>query len=391
MLPDKLGGVFSFVANLLEFRAPDDLFYEALLTRNANDIDDSSDGELHADHTSIVPYRLPQQNLRSVMRRVARALPRGSGVLVTNDWLSLATAGAERTGKAIVNITHGDFDYYYDLAVQYEPVIDEFVTYTDKMTQRLHELLPTRASNIHCIPYGVEIPQLNRLPGQGTVRLLYSGRLSADKGVFDLPKIDAQLRARGLEASWTIQGSGPHAEELRATWNADDRVLWRGRTRMAEVKAQYLCHDILVMPSRAEGLPVSLLEAMAAGCVPVVSDLESGIRSLVVNGVNGYRATPGDIDSFASGILALEENRGRMRAMGQEARRRIMAQHDVRVRSPEYQSICHGALRQTPRWRKPVLRYGSRLDKSWLPNVLVEAYRSRRRRGTPAINHERDE
>ena len=49
----------------------------------------------------------------------------------------------------------------------------------------------------------------------------------------------------------------------------------------ADVLRLYNDHDVLVMPSRGEGLPVALLEAGAAGVVPVVSDLPSGIPDVV--------------------------------------------------------------------------------------------------------------
>ena len=65
----------------------------------------------------------------------------------------------------------------------------------------------------------------------------------------------------------------------------------------------YEQHDVLVMPSRNEGLPVALLEAGAAALIPVVSDLPSGIPEVVESGVSGYRVPVGDIRRFADAIF----------------------------------------------------------------------------------------
>jgi glycosyltransferase involved in cell wall biosynthesis len=148
---------------------------------------------------------------------------------------------------------------------------------------------------------------------------------------------------------------------------------------MDRVKAQYQTHDVLVMPSRAEGLPVALLEGMAAGCVPVVSDLPSGIPEIVENGVSGFRFSPGDIDSFAGAIIGIARDRAALRKMGEEASKRISARFDITRRAPDYQRAIAAAADLTPRWKQPLFFSGSRLDQPWLPNFLVRGARSLRR------------
>jgi glycosyltransferase involved in cell wall biosynthesis len=378
MLPDKLGGVNNFVANILGHRVQDDLEYHALLARNLGDPDDPSDGDFRAT-VRRVAYRLPPENFRSVLRRIAEQIEPGRGAIVANDWMSLAVASAHRTGKAVVYINHGDFDHYYDLAVMHEPTIDVYITYTQRMFDRLRELLPQRADQILLIPYGVEIPAVATRTTSSVLRLLYVGRLDRSKGVMDLPAIDAAVRNAGMETSWTIQGPGPAESELRNAWGQAPHVTWNGRTTMDRVKEQYQTHDVLVMPSRAEGLPVALLEGMAAGCVPVVSDLPSGIPEIVENGVSGFRFAPGDIDGFAGAIISIARDRAALRKMGEEASKRIRARFDITQRAPEYQRAISNAADLTPRWKQPLFFSGSRLDQPWLPNFLVRGARSLRR------------
>ena len=70
VLPDKLGGVFSYVGSLLAHRRPDQFSYHAVLTDNARDTDDRSDGTLAADSVKRLSSDLPRENAHAVIRRL---------------------------------------------------------------------------------------------------------------------------------------------------------------------------------------------------------------------------------------------------------------------------------------------------------------------------------
>ena len=208
------------------------------------------------------------------------------------------------------------------------------------------------------------------------MRLLYVGRLTRGKGVFDLPVIDARLRERGVAVSWTVQGTGPHETALKDAWRAQD-IRWSGMQPMADVLRLYASHDVLVMPSRNEGLPVALLEAGAAGVVPVVSNLASGIPDVVVPGTTGYRPEPGDIDGFVEAIALLASDRGRLERMSRHVRERVAANYDAAACTAAYERL----FADWREWKRPRparvrLPYGSRLDQPWIPNPVVRAIRS---------------
>jgi glycosyltransferase involved in cell wall biosynthesis len=145
-------------------------------------------------------------------------------------------------------------------------------------------------------------------------------------------------------------------------------------------------HDVFVLPTRAEGVSVAILEAMGAGLVPVVSDLESGVREVIDAGVHGLTPPVGDVAGFAQAIRELHEDRERLDAMGRAARDRVVREYDVRDRVRAYQDLFarHGEFRR-PRDRQAALPYGSRLDRAWVPNAAVSAVRTivRRIQGRP--------
>jgi glycosyltransferase involved in cell wall biosynthesis len=307
-------------------------------------------------------------------------LPKAPGVLVINDWLPLAMCSVRDAGHMVVNVTHADSEYYYGLAEMHEEVIDCFVAYTEYIRNRLLELLPHRQESIFLLPYGVLPPERPRQPKPGPLRLLYVGRLSRAKGIFDLPQIDAKLSELGVSAEWSIQGTGPDEAALKRAWGSH-RVRWLGRQAMADVLQLYRDHDVLVMPSRSEGLPVALLEAASAGVVPVVSDLPTGIPEVVEHGTSGYRPAPGDIEGFARAIGQLAEDREGLEKMSARVRQSTIRKFDIRTRARGYQDLyARWRELRVPRTKRGHLHYGSRLDKPWMPNSIVQLLRTTRQR-----------
>ena len=214
VVPDKMGGMMNIIANLVAYGSTDRFDNHAVLTHNHLSIDTRFADRLACETQRTVEYVLPIENLHAVMRRLVRAIPPGPGVVVAGDLLDLAALSVHDVGRAVVLILHGDHDYYYELAVKHEPVVHAYVAYSRRMFERLLALLPGRASTIFYIPYGIPLPGRVRRPESGPIRLIFAGRLEhGQKGVLDLPLIDARLRALGVARTWTIVGGGP--DEMR--------------------------------------------------------------------------------------------------------------------------------------------------------------------------------
>jgi glycosyltransferase involved in cell wall biosynthesis len=110
--------------------------------------------------------------------------------------------------------------------------------------------------------------------------------------------------------------------EALHTYAASEHIALLGeRSDVAEQLAQ---SDVFVLASRSEGMPLSVLEAMAAG-LPVVASSVGGIPELVVSGETGLLVRPGDIDALAAALHTVLADRELRRAMGDAGRAR--AQH----------------------------------------------------------------
>lgn len=155
----------------------------------------------------------------------------------------------------------------------------------------------------------------------GMVRVAYVGRLRQVKGVTVLLDAWHQL-APGAAARLVIAGEGELRPELEAQL---DRLALRGAVELAgaisDVPALLRDTDVYVQPSFAEGMPNSVLEAMAAG-LPVVATRVSGNEDLIADGENGLLVPPGDPGALAAAIRRLMDDPALARTMGERARTR---------------------------------------------------------------------
>ncbi|WP_207401169.1 glycosyltransferase [Actinomadura roseirufa] len=146
------------------------------------------------------------------------------------------------------------------------------------------------------------------------------GRLSYEKGL-DL-MLEAWERVVADHPGWRlhIYGDGPMEEELRAQTAAaglGGRVEFRGV--VTDVEDALVEASIFALPSRDEGLPMSVLEAMAYGLPSVAFDCAPGVRALLGD-EGGLLVRRGDTAAFAAAIGRLIEDPGLRRALGGAAR-----------------------------------------------------------------------
>jgi glycosyltransferase involved in cell wall biosynthesis len=376
VLPDKMGGAMSIIANLLRYRSRDAFTYRAVLTHNRLHGDARFGARLEADAQTTVEYALPLENMHSVVRRLQRAIGAGPGVLVCNDFVDMLLVSLVDPGRTVVQILHGDYDYYYDLASAHEPLVHAFIAYSSTVYTTLLKRLPHRADTIFHLPYGIALPDNVRRRAGGALRLIFAGRLDEAKGVSDLPEIDRLLREAGVPVTWTVIGSGPAGPALRSAWGAAPHVRWITDATSAEVLASCAEHDVFVLPTHAEGLSVATVEAMSAGLVPVVSDLAC-MEELVEQGRTGWRAPVRTPAAFADAIAGLARDRDLLEAMSAAARQCAVDRFDVRDRAGSYQQI-YARWRELYRPRPASVSpsFGSRLDQPWIPNSLVRLVRS---------------
>jgi len=188
---------------------------------------------------------------------------------------------------------------------------------------------------IHIIPNGIAIENLTGEVDRGALRralgidegvfLIGSvGRLTKQKG-FDI-LIQALARLGDPTVELLLVGRGEEEEKLRAQAFAlglGKRVHWGGyRQDIAQILRIL---DVYVQPSRFEGMPNALMEAMAAGR-PVIASSVDGILDLIDDGMHGLLVPPEDGPALAEAIEALKNHPARASEMAEAAKKRIVIQ-----------------------------------------------------------------
>jgi glycosyltransferase involved in cell wall biosynthesis len=157
-------------------------------------------------------------------------------------------------------------------------------------------------------------------------RLLFAGSWLDHKGIFYLSESFAALAKLYPQARLTIVGCGVAADTVKQSFDATvrDRVEVLPFVSRAEMPALYARHDVFVFPSLMEGLPIVLLEAMAAG-MAVVTTETCGMMDIVEDEYNGLLVKPADSDAIVSAVervIRSAELRRRLGIAAQETMRR---------------------------------------------------------------------
>ena len=103
-------------------------------------------------------------------------------------------------------------------------------------------------------------------------------------------------------------------------------------------RSLYDAVDFLLMPSRFEGLPMALLEAMAMR-VPVVASRLDGIAEVIDDGVDGLLAEPGNRDEFAAHLRALLDDPARAAQLGERAAQKVAASFSAERMAREVEAL----------------------------------------------------
>jgi glycosyltransferase involved in cell wall biosynthesis len=198
------------------------------------------------------------------------------------------------------------------------------------------------AAALVTIPNPVEIPEARagRTSDQRLRDVVFVGRLERDKGIFDLVEAFCPVAQEFPSARLRCAGDGDAAEvvrlaEARGIASAVDCVGWiRGDTKWDLLTSS----AVYASPSYFEGLPMALLEAMAAR-LPVVATTVGGIPSAITHGVEGFLMPPGDVPALSRALRLLLGDDALRRNMGDAAYGRVAREFSTSVVLPKLESL----------------------------------------------------
>lgn len=205
--------------------------------------------------------------------------------------LAAALCMTEQNSVRTIGVQHADIEYDARVLAHYEPIVHAFVGVSRRLADSLARRLPSRRGDVHHIPHAVAAPDAPpaREPlGARPLRLVYTGRIERQQKRIDaLLLLSDELTRRRVDHELTLIGDGPALADVRRSAESRPAVTTLGALPPHEVQPHLDCADCFVLASRYEGLSVAMLEAMARGCAPVVTNVASGAGEAITRNENG--------------------------------------------------------------------------------------------------------
>jgi glycosyltransferase involved in cell wall biosynthesis len=246
-------------------------------------------------------------------RQLAQVQPRAVLACLSSDsfeLLPLVPPGVIRLG-----IIQSHDPGPYELVPHFVPWLDAMVGVSVEICEHLRSLPCCGSLRIEHIPYGIHFGPLTTRRTRGKeepLRVVYLGRLAeVQKRISRLARLIRLLDEQKASVKFTIVGTGPDEAEFRRSVAGCSSVAMLGMVPNREVAGLLREQDVHILLSDFEGLPVSLLEAMGEGVVPVISNLPGGLDGLV-GPETGFRVPIGDVEAAAKVIRDLAADRERL-------------------------------------------------------------------------------
>jgi colanic acid/amylovoran biosynthesis glycosyltransferase len=254
----------------------------------------------------------------------------------------------KESGIPVIMVLHNDNAFHDALVEEYviknnSRDVSAVVAVSKLITEVVYKKTEQH-DNIYCIPCGAPVPQNIATTPKETFKLVYAGRLvEPQKRISEVTRALCKVAKEVPGTSCTIYGSGraePNMNEILATEGKGLNVKYGGKLESGKVQEYLLQNHVFVLLSDFEGIPISMMEAMACGLVPVCLDIRSGISELIENGRNGLLVADRG-DAFVKAIKDLKDNREEWESLSKAAREKIVTEYSEDVCNKKWVDLLH--------------------------------------------------
>lgn len=366
------GGVLSVIKNLMKYSTNESIENHVIYTINKDIVADYKMPVLEGVIKQQVFYYSAKWNFYYTCKQLAKLLPDAQSILVAHDWLELGMMSNLGLQNPVVQIVHGNYDYYFNLAQKNAAVVDQFICISPAIFKNLIRKLPKRENTINYCRFPV--PQIRAVKKENQVlRVFYCVRRLEDdnKQFYLLPKINAILKEKNIVVDWTIIGKGIEKEEIEKLMDQKMHITVLPFLTNEEVIKKLTEQDVFILPSLKEGFPVALVEAMKAGLVPLVTNWDGATEELILHGKTGFYCAPGNAIAYAEAIELLNDDREMLKNMSKAGLVKANKLFDPVINTKGIEELVLDFVEKGLNQKKAVKVYGSRMDQEWIPNFIT--------------------
>lgn len=248
----------------------------------------------------------------------------------------------------IIAAVHGTCDGIIRDFFAYDDGIERYLC-VSKVSMKSLENLGVNRNRMQVMPslirIGTNFQREYTYSNQSPLQIGYAGRLEVIHKRADLlMELLMLLERKRVNYRFEIVGEGSYLgrlSELVNSKNLQTKVTLRGRIERDKIFDFWRGKDVAVNVSDSEGRPLSNIEAMVCGAVPIVT-CTAGALEDVEDSVNGFIVGVGDMGSMADRILKLDGDRELLKKLGQNARNSIVQKMDIQKYMKQWNEILDG-------------------------------------------------
>ena len=225
----------------------------------------------------------------------------------------------------------------------------------------------------HAIPNELSIYEKKYCDNE--IEIVFIGRFNDTKGADYLLQIGKILHEHKFKAHFNIITDGINEEQFKGEWVFTNSTVFYNSIENHMVLDILSKSHVILMPSRNEGLPIALIEAMRHCVVPICSNLLTGFGELVFQDITGYLFDNDDLDQFAECIVKLDKNRELLKKISKNCKQEVNNKFDPYANIAAFSELYTelATYNQAPRVQFPRYYYGlGKLDSPLIPNWVFK-------------------
>lgn len=309
----QLGGIETWVVNVCRLLKKNGYNIKILSSGDITDFPNDIQDIVEILEISYINYKESTQNIYNTLN--------DNSIMICN-WMTQAFMAAyyqkyiDKRDIKIIGMVHHDMKGFYMRNQYLSQYIDRFVCVSNDTCKKMINEYGIESKKVMYHPVPIDVPRYTEKSKE--IVLAYAGRLvKSQKRLDRVIELLDELEKRKIEYTMNIAGEGPYKEkifEYITKNNIQDRVILYGNLNEDEMKVFWKKSNIVLSVSDSEGMGLSILEGMANGLIPIVTDT-AGIRMYVDDNKNGFICKRGDISSIVEKLLFLSQNKDKIGEM----------------------------------------------------------------------------
>ncbi len=264
------------------------------------------------------------------------------GMVMIAKMLGKEAVLAPRSGIIVKDIEHSAFmRYYIPLVLKKADVV---ICQGVRWKTFYYNLLGSDEEKFVIIQNWLDITKYfpsNKSIDKPEINVLFLSWVDENKGILDLIKAAANLKLQFSHVKYHIAGDGTAMSASQAMVKEKglgNQFIFHGWVNGKEKQDLLAMSNVYVLPSYFEGLPNSLLEAMASGLTVITTDV-GVIPDVVQDGYNGYLFSKGEVEALSQKLKLTFENPQKSKKLAANARRTILENNTLEVSIPKFKQL----------------------------------------------------